>query len=237
MNTFSKTLAPEFARFQPVPIPFNHLTALKWLAVISMVADHLRYLPGMDLPALFYFGRIAFPLFCFVLSYHAARAFLLDDDAMLERIVFRLMGYGLIAQVPFALFFGKGPWELNILLTFALAVGLTRMPLLISVLAFIFFGAIVDYSWPGLLFFLACFSLHVSMMRSQPLGVPLALLTGSFLLLSITVSHWICFLAAPIMFWSVVGRLGVSLPRWNFFFYLFYPAHLGLLVVTRSMLT
>ncbi len=48
------------------------LDTIKWLAVISMVLDHLRYLwPSADW--LFVVGRLAFPLFCLAIAVNVVR--------------------------------------------------------------------------------------------------------------------------------------------------------------------
>lgn len=49
------------------------LDLVKWVALLTMLGDHLRYawpdLAGLVLP-----GRLAFPLFCLAIAWHAARA-------------------------------------------------------------------------------------------------------------------------------------------------------------------
>jgi hypothetical protein len=233
----STTLDSLFRRSKPALLPFNNLTALKWLAVLSMLADHVRYIPGMDISPLLTFGRIAFPLFCFILSFHVARAFIGEDKDMLDRMLVRLIGFGLVAQIPFMLYFGKSLGTLNILFTFALSVGMFRLPLVISVFAFIALGGIVDYYWQGILFFLASVYMHVSLIRAKPLQLPMMAMLGTLVLICVTVSNYAALAAIPLMVWCVRGNLKVELPRWSKFFYWFYPSHLFVLLGLQVLLS
>ena len=49
------------------------LDLVKWVAILAMVADHLRFLwPAAD--GLFLVGRLAFPLFCLAIAVNVARS-------------------------------------------------------------------------------------------------------------------------------------------------------------------
>ena len=48
------------------------LDLVKWLAMLSMLIDHLRYL-WPDVYALFVIGRLAFPLFCLGIAANVVR--------------------------------------------------------------------------------------------------------------------------------------------------------------------
>jgi len=55
-------------------IPDGTVEALKWLALVLMTGDHVnKYLFNATLPVLFEAGRVALPLFVFVLAYNLAR--------------------------------------------------------------------------------------------------------------------------------------------------------------------
>jgi hypothetical protein len=49
------------------------LDLLKWLALLSMVLDHLRYV-GYSVDLLYVPGRLAFPWFCLAMAANLARA-------------------------------------------------------------------------------------------------------------------------------------------------------------------
>ena len=48
------------------------LDLLKWLALLSMVLDHLRYV-GLSLDGLYVPGRLAFPWFCLAIAANVYR--------------------------------------------------------------------------------------------------------------------------------------------------------------------
>ncbi|MBK7549911.1 MAG: hypothetical protein IPI20_19875 [Rhodoferax sp.] len=58
----------------PLHIDNGTLEALKWLALVLMTGDHVnKYVLADSLPGLFELGRLAMPLFMFVLAYNLAR--------------------------------------------------------------------------------------------------------------------------------------------------------------------
>ena len=77
------------------------LEALKWLALLLMVADHInKYLLHDASHTLFNGGRVAMPLFVFVLAYNLARPDAYKHGAH-SRTMKRLALFGLLATPPF----------------------------------------------------------------------------------------------------------------------------------------
>jgi hypothetical protein len=71
------------------------IEAMKWLALLSMTGDHVnKCLFNGTLPFLFEIGRLAMPLFIFVLAYKLARPGIYENGAYL-RIMTRLTIFGL----------------------------------------------------------------------------------------------------------------------------------------------
>ena len=57
-----------------ISIENKNLESLKWLALFSMLGDHInKYLFNGTLPFLFEIGRIAFPVFAFVIAFNFSR--------------------------------------------------------------------------------------------------------------------------------------------------------------------
>jgi len=90
---------------------------LKLIAIVAMVVDHLNtiwFAPGY--PAWRAIGRLAFPLFAFVLAFNFVR-----HTRHPARFVGRLFLWGLVSQLFYEYAFGGG--QLNILFTLALGLG------------------------------------------------------------------------------------------------------------------
>ncbi len=80
-----------------------NLDLLKWLAMLSMLLDHLRYL-WPEAEWLFIVGRLAFPLFCLGIAANVARsqptALYSDGNA---RYLGWMAGFALISELPYRL--------------------------------------------------------------------------------------------------------------------------------------
>ena len=77
------------------------LEALKWLAMLLMTLDHVnKHLLHASVPELFAAGRLALPLFGFVLGYNLARPGALTSGGY-SRTARRLAVFGSIATIPF----------------------------------------------------------------------------------------------------------------------------------------
>lgn len=75
--------------------------ALKWLGLVLMTLDHVnKYALHERVPALFYAGRLAMPIFAFVLAFNLARPGRLASGAY-GRVALRLGAFGALASAPF----------------------------------------------------------------------------------------------------------------------------------------
>jgi hypothetical protein len=195
-----------------------------------MVYDHvLRYLFAGDVvgPATA-FGRLAFPLFAFTFAYGLARP--TTDTVRDIRILRRLAFFGLLAQPATAYFWGVYP--LNILFTFFLSVLiilLLRHPergwtVIVAGALFLVGGAIVEYAWIGLLLIIAVYFWSKTGTHILSLGALVLAYTG---LNMMNGSLW-ALLSIPLIL--VASLWSLPLPRTKLFFYVFYPAHLLLIM-------
>lgn len=97
------------------------LDLVKWTAIVTMVADHLRYLwPAAD--GLFVIGRLAFPLFCLALAINVGRS----DPAMWpSRSAARYLGwllvFGVLSEGPYR-WLDTGSQTLNVIPTLTLGL-------------------------------------------------------------------------------------------------------------------
>ena len=84
------------------------LEALKWLALLLMTLDHVnKHLLHASVPELFAVGRLALPLFGFVLGYNLARPGVLASGGY-SRTARRLAIFASLATIPFIALGGLG---------------------------------------------------------------------------------------------------------------------------------
>jgi hypothetical protein len=204
------------------------LELAKWVALIFMVADHVnRYIFDDKLPGVFEAGRIAFPLFGFVLAYNLAR-----PGVNLRKLQDRLFWFGLATQ-PFFYMARRSYTQFDILLTFFVVVLLldywqtTKHSQVVKYLCagFIFSigGLLVDYSWFGILYVLASYALVKHNGNSEFLIWIATLGFG----LGISNLNGFALAAAPLII--LLPFANSRIPRTGRFFYWFYFGHIAAL--------
>lgn len=218
--------------FPALSIPNGSIEALKWLALLCMTGDHInKYLFNSTLPYLFEAGRLALPLFVFVLAYNLARPGVLERGAY-PRTMKRLGLIGAIASVPFIALGGVvgGWWPLNVMFTLLSAAGMLylveRGQGLAGFAVFVLAGAVVEFWWPALLLAAA-----VWWYCKRPTWAAASLgLLACACLWFINGNLW-ALAAVPL----VIGAAGVDLrvPRLRWAFYAYYPLHLAALWLIR----
>ena len=235
-----------------LPVGGAPLDVVKLAAAVLMVGDHVNFiLLGQAEPLLWHFGRIAFPLFCYVVACHLLRG------AEPRRYLVLLLVFAVPTQPIFALAFGN---QLGSIL-FTLAAG-TALALLVRQVApwvthaIFASGIVVAFAFPGLArtgvdFGLAGMLLPAAMLAAlscggiyllwlvlllfvlnadavRPAGEPWwwgALIDGAF---ATGGTLLIVFLSA------VFANARRFLPRYAL--YLFYPGHLAALSLLRRLL-
>ncbi|SEJ81015.1 TraX protein [Pseudomonas linyingensis] len=224
------------------------LDLVKWLALLSMAIDHLRFLiPDHPLLAWsFVPGRLAFPLFCLALAVNLARSRPGVFGRSEQRYIGALLLFAVLSEPAHDLMLGNAH-KLNILITLALGWGvawcantLQRGPLLLAGLMLAGAGwlsANLTYGMLGVLLPTLCL---LALQRGGPwpalatLVVLLANLTPRLgaALLAGQPRDWLiaasCLAALPLGFWllrtPLAERLRVPpVGRWAYFF---YPLHM-----------
>jgi hypothetical protein len=97
------------------------LDMLKWLALLSMVLDHLRYV-GYSLDLLYVPGRLAFPWFCLAMAANLSRSRQVTHQ---WRYLGWLILFSAISEIPYRMFI-PDPNTLNVLPTLALGLLVAR---------------------------------------------------------------------------------------------------------------
>jgi len=211
---------------------------LRWVAIVTMVVDHVGAVlvpPAQALP-LRAVGRVAWPLFAFLLAYNVARR---GVDP--RRYLAPLLVWCAVSTVPHYLAFERP--VVNILGTLFLGAAVlalltrreeleARSPLLLpaGLAAALVASAFVEYGPPGV-------ALVVAWWWALRTGEPASWLVAAGLvpLQNYPWAVWPATLAAlPLPF--VVARLPVGLPRSGRLPWLFYPAHLAVLAAIARLL-
>lgn len=210
-------------------IPDGTVEALKWLALVLMTGDHVnKYLFNATLPVLFEAGRVALPLFVFVLAYNLARPGTLERGVY-GRTMSRLAMFGALASVPFVALGGlyAGWWPLNVMFTLLVVTATAylverggKLHLAAAGVVFLVGGSSVEYWWPAVAFGLAVWSYT---RRPSWAAAAVAVLACAALWF-VNRNLW-ALAALPVLF--LASRVDVRVPRLRWAFYAYYPLHLA----------
>ena len=99
------------------------LDLLKWLALLCMVLDHLRYV-GYSVDLLYIPGRLAFPWFCLAMAANLARARVVTTEGQWRYLGWLLL-FSAISEIPYRMYIPDSD-TLNVLPTLALGLLVAR---------------------------------------------------------------------------------------------------------------
>lgn len=210
---------------------------LKWIAIITMTIDHIGAVLYPELVVLRWIGRLAFPLFAYLLMLG------LESTRNVRTYFVRLLLFALISQIPFFLAIGKLPFDMfNIFFTLSFGLvfvyffrkgqAVAFIPLLIS------FVVPIDYGVYGI----AVIGCMYFLIENQRLGVILLVLLNMLFLFPPS-SQILSLAAIPLILLHKNGFLTIKkikndekfrIPLWRkYFFYIYYPLHLALLYLIK----
>ena len=211
------------------------LEALKWLALIAMTVDHVnKFLFNGTNDAAFAVGRLALPLFVFVLAYNLARPGSLDRGAY-TRTMKRLALFGVLALPAFVILGSVHAALLPLNIMFTLLVLTAALNLVdrgtvsgyaAAAAVFLVGGYNVEYWWPAL-----ALGVAVWWYCKRPGAMPLALALTALGSLWFINSNWWALLAFPVV--VAASLLDLRVPRVRWVFYAYYPVHLFALCLIR----
>lgn len=207
---------------------------LKIIACITMVLDHVKLvIPSTQVTFNFIAGRIAFPIFAFLITEGYAHT----KD--LIKYVKRLALVGLISQIPYGILI-KDFSALNIM--FTLILGLFVITIYdkiekkyISIplcLLIIVIGELiqVDYGWFGVALILL---LYIFKNKKQILPIVYIMLVilyfyirGMLILHPVCISYFVGYIISIILIMLYNGKQGKKM---KYLFYLVYPVHMIIL--------
>jgi hypothetical protein len=213
------------------------IEALKWIGVILMTADHInKYLLHDSIPAIFNAGRMAMPIFSFVLAYNLARPRVLQTNVFFH-VATKLAIYGALASVPFIGLggLGWGWWPLNIMATLLVAVTVIflidrggSLNFVLSIIVFVAGGALVEFWWPAIAGCVAAWKYC----RKPNLLALFVWFIATAALFFVNKNYWALGSAIVIL---LMHRVELNVPRSPRFFYFYYPTHLALLYVATRL--
>lgn len=211
------------------------LEILKWVGLLFMAGDHInKYLFNATLPVLFEAGRVALPIFIFVLAYNFSREGTLTNGVY-KRAKKHLLVFGLVSSVPYIMLSGMNIkiLPLNVLFTLLVITVVVENidkekpeNYMVAVVAFVIGGAVVEYWWPAI----ALGVLTWGYLKTNNLWLGLAAVLSCTALYFVNGNLW-ALAAIPIIY--LVINLRVTFPRIRWAFYAFYPLHLLAFVLIR----
>ena len=228
-------------------------TSLKVIAMTSMVMDHAMKIFGIHSLFLTIAGRLAFPIFAFLLAEGYAHT------SNVNRYTGRLLFWAVLTEIPFDMAFYGEPFMFrhqNVLWTFLISLLMLRLydrfgekeeyiGRLISMMAVLALGMFLgvmtmcDYSAVGVLMVLMFWFLRGNTVRHCILQVMIVLLFSFLLTSSLWAFDWngaplfvpvqvFCLLALPLI-WLYNGKPGYRKKWFQTLCYAFYPGHLLIL--------
>jgi hypothetical protein len=232
---------------------------LKWIAVISMLTDHIGVaLIPSGTPAYFVcraIGRLAFPLFAYLI----AEGYFYTNNY--KRYIVRLIIFAFISEIPYDLLrHGHFPvWNnQNVLVTFAIALAAlyffdrfaaadNRLPALLTLLSAALAAQLFnsDYGVYGILLVFV-FYFHRGNTRAMVTWYSVIVIIHAVLnaigalpytnsvILSL-ISGLALFSLIPILLYVKNRKKGYTAPFWKYFFYIFYPAHMMILFILSRL--
>jgi hypothetical protein len=211
---------------------------LKWVAIVTMTVDHVGLALYPEFTVLRVIGRIAFPLFAYLLVLG------MRSTRNLRAYFYRLFFFVLVSQVPYALVNGIQPWEkLNIFATLILGMIMVYfiersslafiVPLIASVVVPVDFG--VYGTATVLLVYLVG--------KDWRMGSVIFVLMNLVMALYGAMYQPFAILALPLMLLHDWGKLGIGGSEvqvkhpWlrKYFFYAYYPLHLTALYALKVL--
>lgn len=209
---------------------------LKWIAIITMTADHVGAILYPEFTVLRFIGRLSFPLFAYLLMLG------METTRNIHNYFIRLFIFAFISQVPFFLALDYGPFDsLNIF--FTLSAGLLFIHLFKKTSVFVVVPLLAslvlpfDYGIYGI----AVIGCMYILKENTKFGVASLVLLNTLFLVPWN-TQFLSIAAIPLVLLHKNGSLTTTketaeqytIPVWRkYFFYIYYPLHLTLIYIIK----
>lgn len=209
---------------------------LKIIATVSMIFDHSGYILYHGFSWMNYIGRLAFPIFAFLIAEGYSHT------KSLKKYFLRLFLFALLSQIPYMLYTHAIGLDFSLNILFTLLLGLLSIHLYekashkwIGVLLFLLCCLIAqyahfDYGWFGIT---CIFIFHLFKEKRLWMFVSFELVTfANYLYQYITTNlyqYLIVILCCTLSIIPLALYNGLKGKSAKYFFYIFYPLHLLLL--------
>ncbi|MBN2259620.1 MAG: hypothetical protein JW702_03705 [Clostridiales bacterium] len=196
---------------------------LKIIAMVTMLIDHIGYLFFPNIILLRIIGRIAFPLFAYLL----VTGYIYTKD--INRYLFRLGIFAIISQIPYHFFV---PGRYNVILFFFIALLSLKYhkksPMLIIIAtAFLTETLNISYGMYGI-FTIYIFYYYYHHDYKKTL-YSFTLLNIVFTLMSQNIVQFFSLLALPFLKINLKTEIHLN----KYIAYLFYPVHISILLLIK----
>lgn len=205
---------------------------LKWIAIVTMLIDHVGAVLFPREWVFRYIGRISFPIFCFLLT----QGFIYTRD--IRKYMVRLGVFSILSEIPYDLAFHGKLVDLeyqNVFFTLLLGVILMYMlertkelPLKIFIILLVMTAADflrTDYGYRGILLIALLYLLQEKLWIKTMCGAVWNFVWNG------SIQGYGALAMIPIALYN--GEPGRKM---KYFFYVFYPAHLVVLFLIHRML-
>jgi hypothetical protein len=209
---------------------------LKIIALTTMIIDHYGAIFQSSELIFRYIGRLAFPIYCFLI----VEGYFYTKDV--KKYATKLLIFALISEIPFDYaFFGRIDWSHQNIF-FTLFIGLIAIFLLdnpknknsfnslIIILAATSLANFLntDYSFIGIIYILAFYKTKSYSRLNRVLIVGAIMFITNYL--STSYIQQFSLLALPIIF-LYNGKQGLKIKALQMFFYIAYPLHLAIFAI------
>lgn len=200
-------------------IEWNTFT-LKWIALLSMLIDHIGAVLFPEIPILRIIGRMAFPIYAYLIT----EGFFYTHN--IKKYMLRLGILALISEIPFDLAFYETPCYMGYQNVF--------FTLLIGLLVLYFYNRTTNKVLKILVFILGLIGSEVLCTDYSSMGVALIFFFfwgRESMHMKMIMASWIILTGGGSIY-ALLGLIPIGLhnhkegPKMKVWFYLFYPLHL-----------